>query len=44
MRQGASDEDLAQIFLKAAFNKPRSHQRVVRNSIPGTGQMCSIGG
>ena len=44
MRQGASDEDLAQIFLKVAFNKPHSHQRDLRNSIPSTSQMSSIGG
>ncbi len=44
MRSGASDNDLAQIFLKAAFNKPYSHHLTSKGPISFSGQMSSIGG
>jgi cyclic pyranopterin phosphate synthase len=44
MRTGVSDSELAQIFLKAALNKPRSHFLACENSTPLFGQMSEIGG
>jgi len=44
MRMGASDNELAQIFLKAAFTKPRSHYLASENSILPATQMSAIGG
>ena len=44
MRRGASDDDLAQIFLKAAFNKPYSHHLNSGNCVLPSGQMSAIGG
>jgi len=44
MRRGASDSDLAQIFLKTAFNKPHAHHLNSKDSTPFLGQMSSIGG
>jgi len=43
MRSGASDEDLKQIFLKAAAKKPQAHQLNSSDSTPSS-QMSSIGG
>jgi cyclic pyranopterin phosphate synthase len=44
MRMGVSDNDLAQIFLRAAFTKPHSHYLASENSIFPSGQMSAIGG
>jgi len=44
MRQGASDNDLARIILKTAFNKPLAHTRASHDSLHFPGQMSSIGG
>lgn len=44
LRKGASDNDLAEIFLKAASNKPYAQQSAPENSSPFLGQMSSIGG
>jgi cyclic pyranopterin phosphate synthase len=44
MRSGASDHDLAEIFLKAAVAKPRAHYLASQDLIPLSGQMSSIGG
>ena len=44
MRKGASDNDVAQIFLKTAFNKPLEHTRASHDPIHFPGQMSSIGG
>lgn len=44
MRKGASDNDLADIFLKTAFNKPLEHTRSSHDSLHFPGQMSSIGG
>jgi cyclic pyranopterin phosphate synthase len=44
MRKGASDNDLANIFLKTAFNKPLEHTRASHDSLHFPGQMSSIGG
>ncbi len=43
MRGGASDEELEQIFLKAAAKKPQAHELDSRDSTPAS-QMSSIGG
>ncbi|MBL7204946.1 MAG: GTP 3',8-cyclase MoaA [Desulfobacteraceae bacterium] len=44
MRAGASDNDLAQIFLKAAENKPGAHRLVSEHCGSLSGQMSAIGG
>ncbi len=44
MRNGASDEELKQILLKAAFNKPQAHQLNSHGPKPSSKQMTSIGG
>jgi len=44
MRSGASDDDLAQVFLMAANNKPYAHHLTSEDPIPFSGQMSSIGG
>ena len=44
MRTGASDNDLAQIFLKAAENKPDAHRLVSEHCGSLSGQMSAIGG
>ena len=44
MRNGASDEDLAGIFLKTALTKPHSHHLTSKNSTHLSAQMSSIGG
>jgi len=44
MRQGASDHDLEQIFLKAALNKPHRHHLDSPDSPLSSRQMSSIGG
>lgn len=44
MRKGASDNELAEIFLKAAFFKPHAHYLAPENPLPLLGQMSSIGG
>jgi cyclic pyranopterin phosphate synthase len=44
MRSGASDNELARIFLKAALTKPHSHYLASENSILPSGQMSAIGG
>jgi cyclic pyranopterin phosphate synthase len=44
MRSGASDNELARIFLKAALTKPYSHYLTSENSILPSGQMSAIGG
>ena len=43
MRNGASDQELELIFLKTAFNKPRSHLLDSPGPTPSS-QMSSIGG
>jgi len=44
MRSGASDDELAQVFLKAANNKPYAHHLTSEDPITFSGQMSSIGG
>ena len=44
MRGGASDGDLAQIFMKAALFKPFAHYLAPENPLPLSGEMSSIGG
>ncbi|MBC8461950.1 MAG: GTP 3',8-cyclase MoaA [Deltaproteobacteria bacterium] len=44
MRSGASDDELAQVFLMAAHNKPYAHHLTSEDPIPFSGQMSSIGG
>ena len=44
MRAGASDSDLAQIFLKAAENKPQAHQLASEHPGSLSGKMSTIGG
>ena len=44
MRAGASDNDLARIFLKVAENKPRAHRLVSEHCGSLSGQMSAIGG
>jgi cyclic pyranopterin phosphate synthase len=44
MRQGASDGDLAKIFLNAAHQKPYAHCLVGENTALPSSQMSSIGG
>lgn len=44
LRDGASDSDLAAIFLKAASKKPHEPHSASEHSIPFSGQMSSIGG
>ena len=44
MRSGASDQDLAGIFLRAAKNKPRGHHLASEHENRLTGQMSTIGG
>ena len=44
MRSGASDEELARIFVDAALKKPYEHHIKAERSIPLCGQMSSIGG
>lgn len=44
MRAGASDNDLARIFLKAAENKPRAHRLVSEHCGSLSGKMSAIGG
>lgn len=44
MREGADDMQLAQIFLKAAENKPRSHRLASASSVSLEGKMSAIGG
>ncbi len=44
LRNGASDSDLAAIFLKAASKKPHEHDSVSEQTTPFSGQMSSIGG
>ena len=44
MRAGASDNDLEQIFLETAKNKPRAHRLVSEHCGSLSGQMSAIGG
>jgi len=44
LRNGASDSDLAAIFLKAASKKPHEHDSISEQAAPFSGQMSSIGG
>ena len=44
MRQGASDDDLEKIFLKATFKKPYTHHLISKNPTPFSASMSSIGG
>jgi cyclic pyranopterin phosphate synthase len=44
MRRGASDNELVQIFLRAALTKPHSHYLASENSILPSGHMSAIGG
>ncbi len=44
MRDGASDDDLTRIFVRAALNKPGAHPSASENSNHFSGQMSSIGG
>jgi len=44
MRAGASDNDLARIFLKAAENKPGAHRLFSEHCGSLSGQMSAIGG
>jgi cyclic pyranopterin phosphate synthase len=44
MRNGASDEDLAEIFLKTALTKPYAHHLTPKNTTHLSAEMSSIGG
>lgn len=44
MRSGASDSELARIFLNAALNKPYAHQLTSENTSRVSAHMSSIGG
>jgi cyclic pyranopterin phosphate synthase len=44
MRNGASDSELARIFLTAVFNKPHSHLLATESATHPSGQMSAIGG
>jgi cyclic pyranopterin phosphate synthase len=44
LRSGASDRELAAIFIKAAMNKPFAHSPARDSSTEFSGQMWSIGG
>ena len=44
MRAGASDNDLEQLFLEAAKNKPRAHRLVSEHCGSLSGKMSAIGG
>jgi cyclic pyranopterin phosphate synthase len=44
LRQGASDDALAEIFRQAACAKPSRHDLASADSAPLQGQMCAIGG
>ena len=44
LRKGCSDNDLADIFLNAAYNKPSSHHLAMNNQPPVPGRMSAIGG
>jgi len=44
LRNGATDSDLAAIFLAAASKKPHEHHTASERSIAFSGQMSSIGG
>lgn len=44
MRNGASDEDLEELFLQAVAIKRREHHLTFTSSIPVKSQMVSIGG
>jgi cyclic pyranopterin phosphate synthase len=44
LRKGCSDEQLAEIFIRAVRNKPSDHNLAVRNPSHVCGQMRSIGG
>ncbi len=44
LRRGASDEELARIFLKAAAKKPASHGLAAETLLSVSGQMSDIGG
>jgi cyclic pyranopterin phosphate synthase len=44
LRNGASDNELVRVFLKAAFNKPLSHYLASDQASHPSGQMSAIGG
>jgi cyclic pyranopterin phosphate synthase len=44
LRNGASDDELAEIFIKAVRQKPSDHNLALRNSTRVCGQMRAIGG
>jgi len=44
MRRGATEDELEQIFLRAAFLKPWAHHLSAEDSYPLSSQMSSIGG
>ncbi|MBW1817868.1 MAG: GTP 3',8-cyclase MoaA [Deltaproteobacteria bacterium] len=44
LRNGASDRELSEIFIKAAMNKPYAHSPARDSSTAFSGQMWSIGG
>ncbi len=44
LRKGCSDNELADIFLNAAGNKPSSHHLAMNNQPPVPGRMSAIGG
>jgi len=44
LRSGCSDEQLAEIFLKAVRHKPSDHNLTIGNSLRVNGRMSAIGG
>jgi GTP 3',8-cyclase len=44
LREGRSDEELAEIFFKTVRNKPIEHSVALQNPSKITAQMCTIGG
>ncbi|MFH2218661.1 MAG: GTP 3',8-cyclase MoaA [Pseudomonadota bacterium] len=44
LRKGCSDEDLAEIFLKAVRSKPSEHHLIDNHPNKISAQMCAIGG
>jgi len=44
LRRGASDLELAEVFMRAVRHKPSAHDLVVDSSYVISGQMCAIGG
>jgi cyclic pyranopterin phosphate synthase len=44
LRQGCSDSDVVEVFLKAVRKKPSEHKLAVEHPVEVSTQMCAIGG